>query len=148
MNAHQIPNDHRVARYCTPDRVRRGASVNDDVIRYGAFMPRQKDQGRLSSDWLEVFGRSQIVALHCIRCFFGKTFGLKGDGRFVVLGIEEVKEVIRATGNSPAVVSDPTPENPSHALLTGFELEAMQVAIDLATLANEHGWIAPGRTTK
>ena len=93
-------------------------------------------------NWLEVFSGCQMVALHCIRCFYGKTFTLRANGRFVVLKTQHVKDVISALGHVPEVFSTPTAEDPSHILVTGFDPDPMQVATDLTTLANEHGTLA------
>ena len=97
-------------------------------------------------DWLEVFSAYPIVALHCIRSFYGKVFTLEPNGRFVVLNVQHVKDVIRAAGNCPTVVSAPTAEDPSHTLAGRVEPDPMQVATDLVTkltaLSNEHGTLA------
>ena len=131
MTEYEIPDHHQITRYCTPDRVNHGSSINEDEIRYQAFVPRARDKNRLSMNWLAAFSECPMVALHCIRCFFGKVFELKGDGRFVVLDVQDIKDVIRATRNAPSVVSNPTAKDPSHVRVTGFDLYEMQVATDL-----------------
>ena len=116
------------------------------MILFEAFLPRRRDKGQLSMNWLEVFSTTQWVALHCIRCFYGKVFTLEHNGRFVVLNVQQVKDVIMAAGNVPTVVSAPTAEDPSHTLVGRVEHDPMQVATDLVTelaaLANERGTLA------
>ena len=146
MTAYEVPDHHEITRYCPEYRVHHGSSIDEDAIRYQAFVPRPRDNNRLSVSWLETFSGCPMIALHCIRSFFGKVFGLEEDGRFVVLNVRDVKEVIRAARNIPLVVSDPTPEDPSHVQVAGFEIDKVQVATDLATLANEYGRLAPGKT--
>lgn len=144
MTPHNVPDEHRIARYCTPSNVSRGSSLSNDTVHFEAFIPKSLDQNRLSMNWLETFSSNQMIALHCIRCFYGKAFDLRRNGRFVVLETQDVKGVISAMGQTPAVFSDPTEENPSHilVLVDGSDPDLMQVAMDLAALANNQGMLA------
>ena len=129
-SAPKIPNEHHVARYCKPSTVER------EIVMASAFQPKP-DEEYLSVNWLEYFGVQDVErAVQCVRLAFGqKGYMVRKNGRFAVLGVDEVLRVIhQAFHRSLAIEHRPTSDDPSHAGISGYGMEDIEIATELCLL--------------
>ena len=130
MRNDPLPDEHHVARYCTPSRVEDGLPLVE------AFTLRQADE-YLSVNWLEYFNTPDLTtAVECVREAFGtKQYKLGPNGRFAVLNVEAAKYAAqKATGALPAIKHRPCPNDPSHAGIFGGTTHNFAIAVQLAAL--------------
>lgn len=108
----------------------------DGLPKVAAFELRARDTS-LSVNWLEYFGPDREPAIQEIRQVIRIT--LRPNGRFAVLGVAAAKEaVIAGGGSSPDLFSNPHPNDPSHASLSGYTIDDFDVAVELKALVSHH----------
>jgi hypothetical protein len=113
------------------------ARIDGDFVDPAAFRLRTKDDGQiekgLSINWVEYFQKptpeDSIAALMKILLKKGRKVG--GESRFALLNVGEAKNAA-AKYTTVAVVFDEEKDDPSHALVTGYEKYNDQVAEELA----------------
>ena len=152
-----IPDEHHVARYCKRWQTKDGWPTPD------AFHLRPIDEGTLSGNWLEYFTAGRVVVTRGDRkAAIAEVRGviqmdLSYDGLFAVLNVESLKRAIEAGGGqSPYVEHDPQsakpaegrrperPPDPSHALVYGYQVADLDVAVQLLALVRSDD-VYPGR---
>ena len=130
MRNDPLPEEHQVARHCTPSRVEDGLPLVE------AFTLKQ-DKEYLSVNWLEYFNAPDLTAaVECVReAFRNKRYTLRPNGRFAVLNVEAAKYAVhKATEALPAIKHRPCPNDPSHAGIFGGTTHNFAIAVQLAAL--------------
>lgn len=128
-----IPNEHHVSRYCKP------STVEGDIVMASAFQLKP-DEEYLSVNWLEYFGLQDVEqAIQRVRLAFQqKGYDVRKNGRFAVLSVDEVSRVIRQTFNRSLTIEHrPTCRDPSHAGISGYGVEDMEIAAELCLLLDD-----------
>ena len=91
-------------------------------------------------NWLETLGAGSVDdAIGRVRtAFLDRGFGLRANGRFVVLDVGAAKSVVRAeVGLSLRIEHYPLPDDPSHAGISGYLAHDLAVAVELSALVSE-----------
>ena len=158
MKGDIIPDEHHVARYCRPTR-----HVEHGWPTPSAFQLRPVDEGTLSVNWLEFFTDERVVVaredrkapIEEVRRVI--QMDPSYEGLFAVLNVELLKQAIETGGGqSPYIEHDPQgpkpaegsrrkkPPDPSHALVHGYQVADLNVAVQLLALVRPSD-VFPGR---
>ena len=89
MRGEVIPDSDHVSRYCKPSTV---GHLCEPIAT--AFFPR-KNEANLSVNWLEFLDAQSLTnAIGQVRTgFLARGYGLRPNGRFVVLNVGRCREV-------------------------------------------------------
>ena len=110
--------------------------MDGDFIDPAAFRLRTKENGQLerglSINWVEYFGKTTaqevVRPLRTILIKKGRTIG--GESKFVLLNVGAAKAAA-AKFTPIAIITDEETNDPSHAMVTGYQLYNDQVAEEL-----------------
>ena len=121
------PGDH-VARYCKNKWLLRDDSGLLGVDKE-AFKPRVENgtmETEISANWLEYFEQPMIVANGCALEHHLRTIGrnLKKNGGFAIARVGAIIEAANSQGVGLQINEDPEPDDDSHAVIVGIQLEA------------------------
>lgn len=109
--------------------------MEGDFVDPAAFRLRTKDgqiEKGLSINWVEYFRKPPQEAIApLVEILRKKGRTVNGGSRFALLKVEEAKSAA-AKYTTVAVVLDKQKDDPSHALVTGYEKYNDQVAEELA----------------
>ena len=130
MKDDPLHDEDHVSRYCYP------SWVQDNLPTVEAFRLRGEEL-YLSVNWIEYWGKGSIEdALSDIRGDIELT--LKKDGRFVVLGVGDVRQSIEdVVGTKPPVTHQPTAKMKSHSAVFGLRAGESDIAVALMQLVVE-----------
>lgn len=111
--------------------------IDGDFVEPAAFRLRMENDGKidkgLSINWVEYFRKPtpQEAIAPLVEILRKKGRTVNGGSRFALLKVEEAKNAA-AKYTTVAVVLDKPKDDPSHALVTGYEKYNDQVAEELA----------------
>ena len=137
MKEDPLPGKDHISRYCAPKTAPDGQPTG------ASFMPK-KDDEYLSVNWMEHFGETdQKTQISKIREHIELT--LAKNGLFAILNVGKVIDQIRRFGEKMlAILHAPTPGDPSHSGVYGYQHEDFLVAELIAEIVIE---IYPSRQT-
>lgn len=125
-----LPDTDHVSRYCKP------SAVDEDGLPTEQAFSLRPGEDHLSVNWLEYFGKPSLeMAVDGIRQVFReKGYQVAKRGRFAVLNVRAAKEAGARGNRLLAIDRLPTPEDPSHAGISGYENSNLTVRLALAQL--------------
>lgn len=128
----EIDGKYHISRYCKP------SSIDPDGQPYAsAFELREDRDEYLSVNWLEYFETHEMgQAIDCVRqAFLSKGFSIKTNGRFALLRVGEVVELISGlSSNSSRIKYLPVKDDPSHCGVFGYTALDEEIALEIARL--------------
>lgn len=125
--------DH-VARCCSRRKLE-----DDGTPAPGAFRLRDSDDGCLSVNWLEYFGKGNVADnIPHARAELRKHYTTKKSGRLAVLNVGMAKRAVKTTREVDiSVRSDPRDGHRSHACVGGYLANNDDVATTLSEMVGE-----------
>jgi hypothetical protein len=127
MKGDSLPKNDHIARYCKPKTAPDGQPTGT------SFMLRKDEEFR-SVNWMEHFGNSggedQITNIreHI-------EMSLAASGIFAVLNVGEILDQVKANSDKQlSILHEPTPRDPSHSGVHGYQYEDDLVADLIAEL--------------
>ena len=131
MNKDAIPDTYHVSGYGRP------ATIQDGRIMPAAFKFRDNED-YISVNWLEYpMAPDWDSAINMIReALYRKNFSIKHNGKFVVLNVGDIKEIVhKFIGVVPKVEHLPTEYDASHAGIFRFNATDALIVLLIARLA-------------
>lgn len=131
VSAKPLPDEAHVSRYCRP------GAVGQDGLPLVAAFQLKGGEDYLSVNWLEYFQAldQETAITHVREAFRTKSYGVRTNGRFVVLGVKDAKEAVSAVTGRPARVDHlPLKDDPSHSGIFGYAADDLAVAAELKAL--------------
>lgn len=125
-----LPDEDHVARYCAPRTVQNG------VVLSPAFERRPQDE-YLSVNWLEFFGATSTAegVAQIREAFENKGFCARRSGRFAVLGVGTVRQlVLSEIDRALRILHWPVENDASHAGILDMQDNDIEVQRILASL--------------
>ena len=141
MSSLEIGEDHHVARYCKP------SAIGDDGLPLATAFELRDGEDHLSVNWLEFFKTTDLFqAIDFVRqAFRKKKFRVSSNGKFIMLQVSSVKEVILRNSDLPAkIIHLPEQNDPSHSGVFGYTASDELISTEIAELAHAED-IHPGR---
>jgi hypothetical protein len=137
MKGDPLPDKDHISRYCAPKTAPGGQPT-------GASFMLRKGEEFLSVNWMEHFGKiGQKAQIAKIREHI--ELSLAKYGVFAVLNVGEIIDQIQRFGEKKlAILHEPTPGDPSHSGVHGYQHEDLLVAELIAEIIIE---IYPSRQT-
>jgi hypothetical protein len=122
-----LDHSHHVFRHIASSR------IDGDYIDPSAFWLREKDgklEEGLSVNWLEYFRvpTPQDAVAPLVDILQNKGFTVRASSRFALLNVGAAKDAA-ARYTSIAIILDTEVNDPSHALIKGYEAHNKQVAV-------------------
>ena len=118
MEGDPIPESDHVARYVSPSKY-----VNK-VLDWSALLPRARDDGEASYNWLEHLGNGTVQELITrLKASLMTTLTIKQSGTFAALNVGRAISGMRIAQPSIRLrfIHTPEPGNESHASVFGLD---------------------------
>ena len=125
MQYARIDETHHISRYCKPSSI----DKEKQLPLASAFKLREGEE-YLSVNWLEYFEAEDLnQAIDFVRqAFRDKNYSVKHNGRFALLRVKEVKNMILGLRYLPSK------NDPSHSGIFGYTASDRLIALKIAEL--------------